>query len=149
MYTDRDLVDDLNVVKNEIINILENLGSPLKDDGGYVPSDDDQPTKLANDINEQLAKCQYYDGEAELDGPFRIWGRAQIWYADTLLIRSGGDQTAAVVNALLNWGQTLVSDAFPKYPGPKVGWRWENISLGSDWVVTVWITNGNIGVRAQ
>ena len=123
---------------------------PTGDDGGYVPSDDDQPVKLANAVNNRLAGCEYDDGDNILDGPFEIWARAQIWYGDTLLVKCQGSQAYAVVNALLDWGDgqggKVESGLRPPYPGPSVGWRWGNVELGSQWVVNVWLTHAGVAL---
>ena len=127
-------------------------------DGGYVPSDDDDPKALAKLINDQLAQCSYYDGETVLDGPFKIWARAILWYNPrnpdgtvgntVLLIKGNRTEQAPVLNALLVWGTTRPSAYLPDYPGPTVGWHFNSVSLGSQWVVDVWLTDGGVAVQA-
>ena len=129
---------------------------PAKDgsDGGYVPSDDDDPGKLVEEINHQLSLCQYYDGETLLDGPYKIWARAEVWYTPTgqnavLLVAANREEQAPVVNALLHWGRTLVAADLPAYPGQGIGWHWSNVSLGDIAVVDVWVTSSGIAVQEQ
>jgi len=123
-------------------------------DGGYVPADDKDATKLADTINAQLADCRYMDGETPLGGPYRIWARAILWYSPpqgntVLLIKGNRVEQAPVINALLNWGTTSPSSFLPPYPGPKVGWRFNNIRLGSDAVLDAWLTDGGVAVQQQ
>ncbi|MDE2986677.1 MAG: hypothetical protein OXT70_01320 [Chloroflexota bacterium] len=124
-------------------------------DGGFVPADDDEPGKLADLINHQLARCVYYDGETALGGPYRIWGRCEEWYTPhqqntVLLIHSGNRvEQAPIANALLHWGTTTPSAFLPPYPGKNVGWRWSNIRLGSDAVIRMWLADGGVAVQEQ
>jgi len=125
----------------------------LGDPGGFVPADDTNPEKLADIINTQLAKCRYMDGETALGGPYRIWGRAILWYTPhgentVLLIRSGNRvEQAPICNALLHWGTTEPSAFLPPYPGPDVGWVWKSVRLGSDAVIKMWLTDGGVAVQ--
>ncbi|MDE0004585.1 MAG: hypothetical protein OXQ29_17995 [Rhodospirillaceae bacterium] len=150
-------------VINDLRSAVALLGGqwepPDGSDGGYVPSDDDDPKALAKLINDQLAQCSYYDGETVLDGPFKIWARAILWYNPrnpdgtvgntVLLIKGNRTEQAPVLNALLVWGTTRPSAYLPDYPGPTVGWHFNNISLGSQWVVDVWLTDGGVAVQEQ
>lgn len=145
-------------VITDLTSVVALLGGhwepPDGSDGGYVPSDDDDPLKLVNDINAQLALCEYYDGETLLDGPYRIWARAELWYTPkgqntVILVKGNREEQAPVVNALLHWGRNIVAADLPPYPGPMVGWRWHNVSLGDIAVVNLWITSSGIAVQEQ
>ena len=123
----------------------------LCDDGGYVPSDDNDPAKLAAFINTRLHNLRYYDGETALDGPY-LMTAFRPWYGNVIYSPCGDEAQGAHVNALLQWNtQTgdVVSDLLPPYPGRNIGWRWGSIMLGSQWVVSAWLTNGAVAVQAQ
>ena len=123
----------------------------LCDDGGYVPSDDSDPAKLAAFINVRLHNLRYYDGETALDGPY-LMTAFRPWYDNVIYSPCGDEAQGAHVNALLHWNtQTgdVVSDLLPPYPGRNIGWRWGSIMLGSQWVVSAWLTNGAVAVQAQ
>lgn len=150
--TEEEVIADLK-------SVVELLGGswepPDGSDGGYVPSDDKDPKKLADQINAQLGRCEYYDGSTLLDGPYKIWARAELWYTPkggqntVLLVAANREEQAPVVNALLHWGRTLVAADLPPYPGQGIGWHWSNISLGDIAVVDMWITSSGIAVQEQ
>lgn len=149
--TEQEVISDLR-------DVVELLGGqwepPDGGDGGYVPSDDADPQALAKAINHQLSLCEYYDGSTLLDGPYKIWARAELWYKPSgqntlLLVKANREEQAPVVNALLNWGRTVVAADLPKYPGPGIGWRWNNVSIGSIAVVDMRITSSGIAVQEQ
>ena len=119
--------------------------------GGYVPSDDHDPAKLADYINERLRTLRYYDGETALDGPYLLTP-FRPWYDDVIYSPCTDEAQGATINMLLQWNtQTgdVVSDLLPPYPGRSHGWRWDGILLGSQWVVSAWLTNGAVAVQAQ
>ena len=123
----------------------------LGDDGGYVPADDDQPKQLADFINARLTGLRYYDGETALGGPYLLTP-FRPWYDAVIYSPCGSEAQAAHANMLLQWAHQsgiVVSDLLPPYPGKAIGWRWENVQLGSQWIVKVWLTNGAVAVQAQ
>lgn len=142
-YTERDLINDLE-------SILDKLGAPVGSDGGFVPSDNNDPAQLAQFINSRLTKVHYYDGEAPLDGPF-LMTPFRPWYDNILYSPCGSEAQGAHVNLLLQWPTEsgVVSDLLPPYPGKARGWRWNNVMLGSQWVVDVWLGQGVVCAQPQ
>ncbi|MDE2876534.1 MAG: hypothetical protein OXQ93_13905 [Gemmatimonadota bacterium] len=117
----------------------------------YVPSDDDDPGKLAASINSRLTHLRYYDGETPLDGPYLLTP-FRPWYDDVIYSPCGSEAQGAHVNMLLQWQSqrgSVVSDLLPPYPGRSKGWRWSNVRLGSEWVVDVWLVDGAVAVQAS
>ena len=152
---------------HDLGHVLNNLGAPSSelppgvaprppvlascDDGGYVPSDNNDPAKLAAFINTRLHNLRYYDGETALDGPY-LMTAFRPWYGNVIYSPCGDEAQGAHVNALLQWNTQsgdVVSDLLPPYPGRNIGWRWGSIVLGSQWVVSAWLTNGAVAVQAQ
>ena len=120
-------------------------------DGGFVPSDNNDPARLTAFINKRLTTLRYYDGESAFDGPFLLTP-FRGWYDDVIYSPCGSEAQAAHANMLLQWQRQqgiVVSDLLPPYPGRSIGWRWENVQLGSQWIVKVWLTNGAVAVQSQ